>query len=281
MTDHTLIYATHRRGYRGVNINTPQFTSIYTTGGVDPACLAGAGQCPDLRAVQTVDEEQLDDFELGIKADWSIGSLVGRTNLSAFYTDYTDAVQFVTVRGAVPTSAQDNPTRSSVAVNAANMTIQGLEFELMLAPTDRLFLTLTGTFIDQSVVEINVPAIGTQQLTADNVTLPTPEFSGTAMVRYEFPQKLFGGSLSASADYFYTEPWDAQSGVSLPGYELVNARLDLSELDAGQVSVSLWGRNLLDEEYAVAPGTLQSSLPAKTAFYGDPRTFGVQVNYIF
>lgn len=281
LNDDIFLYATHRRGYRGVNINTPQFVSVFTTGGSDPACLAGAGQCPDLRPFQNVEEEQLDDFELGIKADWNLGNIIGRSNISMFHTEYTDAVQFVNVRGAVPTSAPDNPTRSSVAVNAADMTIQGIEVELMVAPTDRLFLTFTGTFIDQSVDEINVPAIGTQQLTEDNVTLPTPDFSGTALIRYEFPERLFGGFLSASADYFYTEEWDAQSGVSLPGYDLMNARLDLSELAGGSLSLALWCRNLLDEEYTSAPGTLQSSLPAKTAFYGDPRTFGMELNYSF
>ncbi|BFM09299.1 TonB-dependent receptor [Halioxenophilus aromaticivorans] len=278
LSSNIFLYATHRRGYRGVNINTPQFSSIFTTGGTDPTCVVGAGQCPDLRPYQTVDEEQIDDIEFGLKADWSIGTMAGRSNLSLFHTDHTDAVQFVTVRGAVPTSAPDNPTRSSVAINAANLTIQGLEFELTLAPTDRLVVGLNGTYIDQTVDDINIPAIGTQQLTKNNVTLPTPKFSGTATVRYEAGQPIFGGNLAVSLDYFYTDSWDAQSGVSLPSYDLLNARLDLSELASENVRISLWCRNLLNEEYTSAPGTLGPSLPARTAFYGDPRTFGLEVN---
>jgi iron complex outermembrane receptor protein len=206
---------------------------------------------------------------------------VGRSNLSLFYTDYTDAVQFVSVRGAVPTAATDNPTRSSVAVNAADMTIQGLEVELMLAPTAGLSLTLTGTFVDQTVDAVNVPMIGSETLSKDRVTLPTPEFSGTAALRYALPTTVLGGALAASADYFYTEEWDAQTGVPLPGYELLNARLDLSGLADGQLNLAFWCRNLLDEEYTSAPGTLQTSLPAKTAFYADPRTFGLELSYHF
>ncbi|NHN38250.1 TonB-dependent receptor [Pseudomaricurvus alcaniphilus] len=281
LTDDVLLYGMYRRGYRGVNINTPQFASVFTTGGSDPACVLGAGQCPDLRAFQTVNEEQVNDFELGVKADWSVGEVVGRSNVSLFYTDYTDAVQFVSVRGAIPAAAPDNPTRSSVAVNAADMTIQGLEFELMIEPSEGLSLTLTGAFVNHRIDEINVPAIGTQLLTKDNVTLPTPEFSGTALLRYEFPGRVLGGYLSASADYFYTEKWDAQSGISLPGYDLMNTRVDLARLGDGHLGLALWCRNLLDEEYTSAPGTLQASLPAKTAFYGDPRTFGMELSYTF
>jgi len=84
-----------------------------------------------------------------------------------------------------------------------------------------------------------------------------------------------------SADYYHTAKWDAQSGVSLPGYDLVNARVDLAGLASGTLALALWSRNLLDEEYATAPGTLQTSLPAKTAFYGDPRTFGIEATYRF
>ncbi|MFA5495064.1 MAG: TonB-dependent receptor [Porticoccaceae bacterium] len=280
-TDDLFLYATHRRGYRGVNINTPRFYSPATTGGTDPGCIAGAGQCADLRPFQTVDEEQIDDFELGMKLDWTAGGMVGRTNLSLFHTRYTDAVQFVSVRGVVPTSAPDNPTRSSVAVNAADLTINGVELELVVSPTDSLTLSLTASHLDQTVDKVNVPVIGAQALTKDNVTLPTPEFSGTAAVRYVLPFTPLGGELSMSADYYHTGKWDAQSGVSLPGYELVNARLDLAELAAGKLALALWARNLLDEEYATAPGSLQSTLPARTAFFGDPRTFGVEATYRF
>lgn len=281
LSENVFTYITHRRGYRGVNINTPQFVSIYTTGGTDPGCISGGGECPDLRPYQTVNEEQVDDVEWGIKADWNIGDMVGRSNLSLFYTDYADAVQFVNVRGALPNTAPDNPTRSSVAVNAADITIKGAELEFMIAPAVGLSITLTGTFVDQTVDAVNVPAIGSAMLTKDNVTLPTPEFSGTAAVRYNFPANVLGGVLAISADYFYTEDWDAQTGVSLPGYDLVNARIDLGGLADGKLDVALWCRNLLDEEYASAPGTLQTSLPAKTAFYGDPQTFGLELSYHF
>lgn len=275
------LYATHRRGYRGVNINTPKFRSPYTTGGTDPSCLLGGGQCPDLRVFQTVDEEKVEDFEVGMKYDWAVGSTVGRANVSFFHTEYSDAVQFVSVRGAVPAAAPDNPTRSSVAVNAADFTIRGAELELSVAPTDALDLTLLASYVDQSIDAINVPSIGAQTLSEEQVTLPTPEFSGTLAIRYQLPVQPFGGELSISADYFYTEEWDAQSGVALPGYDLLNARVDLEGLLGGRLSLALWSRNVLDEEYAAGPGALQATLPAKTAFFGDPFTLGVEAKYRF
>src|SRR3546814_11678203 len=51
-------YAQHRRGYRGVNLNSPRFETQFTTGG--PGCvMAGVPvTCPDLRQSQTPDRSE-------------------------------------------------------------------------------------------------------------------------------------------------------------------------------------------------------------------------------
>ncbi|MGA0799350.1 MAG: hypothetical protein ACO3P5_02785, partial [Steroidobacteraceae bacterium] len=58
---------------------------------------------------------------------------------------------------------------------------------------------------------------------------------------------------------------------------LVNARLSLSDIDMGssKLRVSLWGRNLTDEDYREFSFNYGASLGLNLAQYGEPRTYGV------
>ncbi|MDB6061583.1 MAG: hypothetical protein JWM78_1686 [Verrucomicrobiaceae bacterium] len=281
LSDSVFTYITHRRGYRSVNVNAPLFYTARTTGGSDPACIVGGGICPDLRPFQKVDEEKINDLEVGVKSDWTLGEVAGRTNLALFHTKYTNAVQFASIAGVIPPSTPDAPNRSSVAINAADITINGAELELTISPVSDLTFTLSGAYIEQKIDSLNAPAITGIALNEKTVTLPTPRFTGTAAVRYVLPFTPLGAPIAFNADYYYSSKWDAQSGIALPSYDVVNTRLDWSGLMSGAVDVSLWCRNLLDKDYWAAAGALQPSLPAQSAFLGDPRTYGVELTYHF
>src|SRR3546814_623159 len=126
-------YAQHRRGYRGVNLNSPRFETQFTTGG--PGCvLAGVPvTCPDLRQYQTTDKETLDDFEIGMKSNFEAGGAHLRLNVAAFHSKYKGGLQFINVRNTtgIPATTPDAPNRGSVAVNVADMTIKGIEADLV------------------------------------------------------------------------------------------------------------------------------------------------------
>src|SRR3546814_2062907 len=63
-------------------------------------------------------------------------------------------------------------------------------------------------------------------LSKNDVTLPTPKFSGTAAVRAILPIHPLDGELAFNADLYHTSAYDAQFGNSLPGYNVVNSRLE-------------------------------------------------------
>jgi iron complex outermembrane recepter protein len=283
ITDQLFGYITTRRGYRGANVNTPAFETAFTAGGVAPGlCLTPGGVCPDFRPYQTVDEEKVTDYEVGLKSDWSAGDTQGRTNVSVFHTQYKDAIQFFNVIGTGTfVQAPDLPNRQSLGVNAADFSITGVELELAVSPIDSLTVSLNGTYIDQKVDKLNVPPIGGLALTKDQVTLPTPEFSGSAAVRYVLPLPTELGEFALNADYFYTGKWDGQFGVALPSYDLMNARLEWNDIVSTGVDAAFWVRNLLDEEYATAASVLLPTFPTSSAYFGDPRMYGVQLSYHF
>ena len=277
-SDDLFLYATSRRGIRGVNVNTPLFETPFTTGGVG-ACLGGAN-CPDLRPYQKVNQEQVTDVEVGMKLNWRAGAMKGRFNVSAFQTKYKGALQFFNVRPlGIPPTAPDQPTRTSLAINASDATVRGVEAELVIEPTRWLSFSFGGAYVDQKVDDVK--PFGPLTLSKDQVTLPTPKFSGTAAMRAVLPVRPMDGELTFNADLYHTSAYDAQFGEPLPGYDVVNSRLELADIGGHGISIAAYVRNLFDKKYPIGPAVLLSSFPASTVYYGDPRTYGLQLTYRF
>jgi iron complex outermembrane receptor protein len=299
----TLVYVTSRHGYRGVNVNTPIFETPWTTGGTqaqidsylaaNPAAAAsfaalppgsqycGAGACPDLSAFQKTGPEKLTDFEVGVKNDWSIGDVKGRINVAAFYSMYKDALQFVNTQTlGIPTVTPDAPSSGSVGLNAADLTIKGVEADLMVIPVSSLTLTLSGAYTDQTVdvVKNKVPGLS---LTKDEITLPSPKFSGTFAFAWTLPVNPLDGDLILNGDYYHTDKFSGQNGENIPGYEVANFRLNWNSIAKTKLDLAVYVRNAFDEDYFSSPVVLLSSFPMSVATPGDPRTWGMEATYKF
>src|SRR3546814_3784718 len=91
-SDLVLLYAVSRRGYRGVNVNTPLFETPFTTGGTvvldanGVGCTGPGNVCPYFRPFQRTGKETLTDFEIGAKTDWAIGLELGKENVRTTVT---------------------------------------------------------------------------------------------------------------------------------------------------------------------------------------------------
>jgi iron complex outermembrane receptor protein len=150
---------------------------------------------------------------------------------------------------------------------------------LVIEPTRWLSFSFGGAYVDQKVDDVK--PFGPLTLTKNEVTLPTPKFSGTAAVRAVLPVRPMDGELAFNADLYHTSAYDAQFGQSLPGYDVVNSRLEWSNIGGRGISIAAYVRNLFDKEYAIGPAVLLSSFPTSTVYFGDPRTYGLQLTYRF
>src|SRR3546814_2367704 len=110
-----IFYVVSRRGNRAASVNTPLFETRYTTGGLDPACVFGGGVCPDLRPFQKTGKETVTDVEIGSKLSFRAGEARGLFNVSAFYSKYKNALQFLN-RSEEHTSELQSLMRISYAV---------------------------------------------------------------------------------------------------------------------------------------------------------------------
>src|SRR3546814_20272552 len=101
-----------------------------------------------------------------LKWDWEAGDVRGRLNVAAFYGKYKGALQFFNVVGTgIPNTAPDFPTRQSIGVNAADMTIQGVEVEAVVIPIAGLSFSFNGAYTDTNIDKVTVPPIGGLTLT--------------------------------------------------------------------------------------------------------------------
>jgi iron complex outermembrane receptor protein len=281
--DDLFLYVVSRRGYRGVNVNTPLFETPYTTGQTvvpaapgAPGCTGPGNVCPDLRPYQTTKAETVTDVEVGAKSEWRLGETVFTANVAAYVSKYKDGVQLFNVIGTgIYSGAPDFPTQSSVAINAADQTISGVELDLSAKITPDLRINLNGAYNHARIDKVIVPDIAGLTLTKDQITLPTPTFAGGATLAWTMPVHLLEGSFIYTADYFYTEKFGAQFGNDLPGYDLTNMRLDWKDIGGSRVTVGGYVRNLFQERYFTGAVVLSPGFPTNTALLGDPRTYGI------
>ncbi|MFZ9050309.1 MAG: hypothetical protein ACO23E_07135, partial [Steroidobacteraceae bacterium] len=63
---------------------------------------------------------------------------------------------------------------------------------------------------------------------------------------------------------------------------LVNARLSLGDIKVGNstMRVSVWGRNLTDEDYREFSFNYGAALGLNVAQYGEPRTYGIDFSVL-
>jgi len=276
-----LVYITSRRGYRGVNVNTPLFETRFTTGGTDPACGFGTGQCVDLRPFQKTGEEKLTDVEIGEKYDFRLGGGRGRINTAFFYSKYKNALQFLNAQALIPSTAPDNPTNASFGVNAADLSIYGVEIEASVSPTRNLTVSFNGAATKVKVDKVTLPPVAGISFTKSDVNTYTPTFSGTVSGSWTLPVQPLDGSLILNGDIFMTADFGGQYGEKLPGYQLVNARLDWKQIGGTGLDLAVFVRNLTKERYFAAPDVLLKSFPVSSVSVGDPRTYGVTAAYRF
>ena len=293
LSPHQFFYITSRRGYRGVNVNTPLFSSAYTTGGIvlpTPGVPGSGcnppggpvGQCPNLLPFQKTGAEKLTDVEIGSKSDFSVAGVPVRFDIDGFWSKYKGALQFFNVLGTgINAAAPDLPDSQSVGINAANETILGAEMSLTAVPLEGLTITLNGAYNNVTIDSISSPSTTGLALTKNQITIPSPRFSGTAAFSYLAPFHPLQSDVLLSGDWYQTGSFGAQYGRSFPGYGVGNMRLEAKNIGGRGLDIALYAKNILDRAYLISPIVLLSSFPTNSGVYAEPRTYGIEARYSF
>ena len=190
------------------------------------------------------DEEEVDAYELGLKSEWLEGRL--RTNIAIFYNDFTDLQRVVL-----------SPALTQETLNVADATISGFEAEVNFLPFDGLRIDASLGYVDADYdkydgLDVNGDNIPDPELAENLDFFGVPDWTAFLGGEYTIPLSWkLGGKLTlrASASYTDQHPITERNDIIQDSYTLVNASISYF-FDNENLSISVFGRNLLDERYA-------------------------------
>ena len=249
-------------------------TNVY--GKVSRGYLAGTHVIPFafLSEVNTLDPEEIDAFEVGVKTSLLDGRL--ELNAAAFVYDYSN----IQVARVDPANAGQGQRRE----NAAAADVSGFELEVKFQPSDRLYLSggvgyTDSTYADFLSFNANT---GTVDDFSGNRTLNTPEWNANALMVYAIP--LDSGSFEFQTDWNYQgELFFVPNNNSLEiGESRTIGNVALRYVGENERwRASLFARNVTDKEYLVNVRDFSAFWGLNLAIIGPPRVIGVSLDYSF
>ena len=224
------------------------------------------------------DPEYAETWEVGLKSQWMENRL--RFNVTAFHNNFTDKQEsFVKL---------DNDTRTVATVfeNAAAVTYQGVEVELLFAATENLRLFVNFGYLDAKYDEFDIDITPTDDI--DNVvdaSFLKPRNAPDYTLGYGFTFNQQIGPGEAELFLKWSERGDQETDV----LNLTSGRLAGGENDDLSATISyrldrwrftIFGTNLTDERWEV-PIVLGGTNTTPALFIAGntnrPRHIGVEV----
>jgi iron complex outermembrane receptor protein len=220
---------------------------------------------------------------------WEAGAKVALTDwanldVAAFKYDYTDLqVSTIILAGGV---------QATTVFNAANARVKGLEATLSVRPVEHLSLSAGLSLLDTKFISFpkattQIPKIVNGVVDPTGYITTTVDATGKHLIRApastlnlaaNWNTDLYGGILDVDANALISSKYygDVLNSFVQPGYEVVNAAITWRQHRDRGVSVSVFGKNLTNQVYALG-FTLSSFTVATQA--NKPRWFGVTVGY--
>ncbi|WP_207931370.1 TonB-dependent receptor [Brevundimonas goettingensis] len=222
---------------------------------------------------RSFDPEEVKAYEVGVKSDLLDNRL--RLNAAVYAMDRTDSqidFSLVTVVGA--------STRNTLeTINApGTTTIRGAELEGQFQATENLRLSASYAYTDAKIPDTVNPFNNVLQKVFIAYT-PENAFSVAA----DFDTPLMGATFKAHLDVNYadaTQSFD-QFAITNDQSLIVNGRVAITDIQtapgAPSLEVSVWSRNLLDEQYVYRRDPSNRATIGDYGNFNTPRTFGIQL----
>ena len=263
----------------GDNLNLyGKYVEAYKAGGFntrDPQIDGNSGEASDgndygFGFADGFDKEKVESLEAGIKSEWLDRRL--RLNLNLFRSDFKDMQINFILAGTVSDTKTTNAGRSR---------LQGLELDVTWLAGADLQFDLSYAFLDADILQV-IDVNGED--VADRFQFNSaPRHSATVNAAWTFLRRGWG-ELNAHLGLQFTDRREggvnAGRPVDLPAHSLLDLRIASSPLAVfgGELSLALWTRNLLDEEYEISA---IDNLPQadRAVIWGEPRSIGLDLRF--
>lgn len=258
-TEDILAYASYRESFRSGGFNAA------AVGLIEPGETSGSDF--------VFDKETISAYEVGVKSDlWNNRF---RLNLAGYYYDFNDFQTTVSLDPLIATSR---------AIVNTDQEIWGVDVEALLAVSDNLTLNATYAYVDGNQDDVTNPATG--EITSQDGLQGTPENSFA--VGFDYNRELsdqigffMNGTYSYKDGALGIPAQGAASQIDLSSQNLLSGRLGVNVNIGNQdVTLALWGQNLLDDEYTIG-GLPFNTFAFNTAVFGQPRTYGASAGVRF
>ncbi len=246
LSDDANLYFTYSRGYRAGSYDTGLISNPVDQG-------------------EPTDPEFVDSYELGLKSLWWDRRL--QLNAAIFHMKFSDQQLLVVKPGSI-CCAQENAGESE---------IKGLELEGKLLVTENLRLNYNYTWLEAEYTDWIKDG---RDLDGEQLA-NAPDYQFGLSPEDAFP--IWDGEYFLGVDYTRVgktrvgNDYDPLERDIQDAYNMVDAR---SGYRGEQFELFFWGKNLTDKEILRDYLDL-SSLGFAQVIYGQPRTYGVTVNYRF
>ncbi len=238
--------------------------SGYRTGGISL-------NANSVETAQPFDEDEVLSYELGLKTE--IGDNA-QLNAAVFYVDYTDVQQNVLTTDANACARSPGSAQGVIITcNQGDAKSSGFELDGVWQISDAFGISANVGYVDFSFKD------------SPSELLNAPEYTYSISGIYD--SKIGNLPVRAVVTYEESDDFFVSSDVLVPqnlrtveGYSLLNARVsfELSE----NLDLSVWGRNLAEDEYIqFATGNQNPFAIFSSAYLGAPRTFGADLSYTF
>jgi len=255
------LYGVARTGYRAGGANTPVLGAL-------------------LRPYQTFAPQTVTDFEIGMKADYDIAGARARTNVSAFASKFR---KLQLSASGIPNNLDgDNnplnePTFTSLNLNVGEGKTRGVEIDGFIMPFQDLRLSYAGSYL---YGKISYAPIGIGAIDTSNTRFNyAPSTSITLAVDYTV-RDVLGGELNFNVNWYRISGFRIDFARN-PGYNLLNASVELAKLAGSGLTVQLFGQNLANKTYFTNPNSSGQYPGYQTWMPGPPRMYGVRASYHF
>ncbi|MEM9254827.1 MAG: TonB-dependent receptor [Pseudomonadota bacterium] len=290
VTDNSMLYVSWSEGFKSGGFTGADDGAPGDLGSREFPCEQGQpiDQCYD--PTNPADDFEFDDEEVSA---WEIGGkhtlLSGAmtANWAAFYTEYDD-LQTSIFKGI-----------SFGVTNAAEVTVQGLEFELLWQATEDLRLGLNGAWLDAeydayptapcTAIQLDADILCGQpggttnnDLAGENTTY-APEY--TAAFYFDYDRLMNNGwEFFFSGEANYSDEFDTQGDLDpidrVDSFTKVNARFGVRGVDQ-RWELMLYGRNLTDEEVAIYSFDVPVLAGSHAAMFDEERVYGARLRWNF
>lgn len=246
---------------------------------------------------QAFNPEDVKSYEIGLKSDfWDHR---GRFNIAGYIMDRKDSQ--VDISSIQPFNGSN--FNNLVTINAPGTTkIRGIEAELTLRPVTGLTLNASYAYTYTKIPPVLISATAggaTSNVYQNFYIVFTPRNAASGSIDYETP--VGGAKLRFHFDGNYAQATQAfdQFATKNDSSLIFNGRISLAEIPVAEgrtMSLSVWARNLFDEQYVYRrdpsnslPGAPSSSVTTGNinnvlGDYGNfnaPRTFGGELSIKF